>query len=267
MGVTISVSRQTARIAGGLTVTSSGGAFTVKSTGNTDATAKGDGTTVETATDTETSVGAGVAVNLAFVTNEAIVGGGATIRGTSITVEATATAVGTDTTQVFGAEATSGAGDGKNSVAGSIAVNVVLSRTEARVASGVHSTVVAGGTGDVRVVAAATGTSTTKALSATGATAEDFGLGLSIAVAVVIEDTLALIDDGTTITGGARPDHRRHRRTPRRHRGAQRRCGNERDGNHPRRRRRLRQPHHPCPAWHSRQRTDDSDHRQHERQC
>ena len=203
VGVTISVSRQAARVADGLTVTSSGGAFTVKSTGNTDATAKGDGTTADTATDTETSVGAGVAVNLAFVTNEAIVGSGATIQGTSITVEATATAVGTDTTQVFGAEAISGAGDGKNSVAGSIAVNVVLSRTEARLASGVSSTVVAGGTGDVRVVAAATGTSTTKALSAAGATAEEFGLGLSIAVAVVIEHTLALIDDGATITGAA----------------------------------------------------------------
>src|SRR5205814_37475 len=99
--------------------------------------------------------------------------------------------VGSDTTNTFGAQATSGAGGGKNSVAGSIAFNLVLAQSSASVGNGVAVTL-SGGTRDVSITADPDSISTTKALSG-GVSGAKFGLGLSIAVSVVIDRTTASI--------------------------------------------------------------------------
>src|SRR4029077_19839664 len=102
-------------------------------------------------------------------------------------------------TNTFGAQATSGAGGGKNSIAGSLAFNLVLASSTASLGNGATVTL-AGGSGDVSISADPSSISTTKALSA-GATGSKFGLGLSIAVSVVIDSTTASIGDLATLTG------------------------------------------------------------------
>ncbi len=77
---------------------------------------------------------------------------------------------------------TSGAGGGKNSVAGSLAFNLVLISATASVGDSSVLTF-AGGTGDLTLTAGSKSVSTVKALPGTeaGASGEAFGLGLSIA--------------------------------------------------------------------------------------
>src|SRR4029077_15134506 len=90
-------------------------------------------------------------------------------------------------------------GGGKNSVAGSLAFNLVLASSTASLGAG--ATVgLASGSGTVPSGADPSSISTTKALSA-GATGSKFGLGLSIAVSVVIDSTTASIGDLVTLTG------------------------------------------------------------------
>src|SRR5439155_5539162 len=88
---------------------------------------------------------------------------------------------------------------GKNSIAGSLSFNLVLASSTASLGAG-DSVTLAGGSGDVAITADPDSVSTTKALSA-GATGAKFGLGLSIAVSVVIDTTTASIGDLATLTG------------------------------------------------------------------
>src|SRR5439155_145053 len=199
IAVTISVVSQKATIADGLTV-ASGGAMALSATGNTDSTAKADGSAMTTAEPTGTTVGAAIGVNLAFVTTEASVGAGAHVTGSSLALESRTRTIGTDSTNTYAAEATSGAGGGKNSVAGSLAFNLVSRSSTASIGAGTDVTITGVGTHDVSLVADPDSASTAKALSG-GATAAKFGLGLSIAVSIVLDDVTAVVGDGATITG------------------------------------------------------------------
>src|SRR5439155_1517315 len=198
IAITISIVSQQAQIRGGLAI-SSGGPLTLSAKGNTDSTAKADGKAVATGPATGTSVGAAIAANLAFTTTEASTASGAIINAGALTIESKTQTVGSDSTNTYGAEATSGAGGGKNSVAGSLAFNLVLVSSTARLGSASVVTLT-GGTGDVTISADPDSTSTTKALA--GETAgTTFGLGLSIAVSIVNDSTTAAIGDGVILTG------------------------------------------------------------------
>ena len=111
-------------------------------------------------------------------------------------------ATAADDAHVFGAEATSGAGGGKNSVAGSLAFNLVLISATASVGDSSVLTF-SGGTGDLTLAAGSRSVSTVKALpgTAAGASGEAFGLGLSIGLSIVVDDTLARLGDGVATSG------------------------------------------------------------------
>ncbi len=143
-----------------------------------------------TGASTGDTVGAAVGLNLAFATTKAGLGAASQLFGKSLSVEAGTNvrdadgdpATAADDAHVFGAEATSGAGGGKNSVAGSLAFNLVLISATASVGDSSVLTF-AGGTGDLTLTAGSKSVSTVKALPGTeaGASGEAFGLGLSIA--------------------------------------------------------------------------------------
>ncbi len=171
-----------------ITVTA-GTAVALKTSANTDASSNANGSASQGATAT---IGAAVALTLANVTNRAQVPAGVTIHAHDLTVAATVTTDGADTTSTYGAQSIAGAGGGKISVAGSVAIAVVNQATTA----GVYGTVVLTG-GDATLTAGSTAATTVKALPA---------------------------GEGVTSTGPARArgirrpriDHRRHDRGDRR---------------------------------------------------
>ena len=137
IAVTVAVSDQDASLPAGIVVGSSSagvGVVTLRARGNSDSAASADGQAVTTGAATGDTVGAAVGLNLAFATTKAGLGAGAQLFGKSLSVEAGTNvrdadgdpATAADDAHVFGAEATSGAGGGKNSVAGSLAFNLVL---------------------------------------------------------------------------------------------------------------------------------------------
>src|SRR5258708_39321003 len=107
--------------------------------------------------------------------------GNASVQAGSLEVTAGMTASGADSQNDYDAEATSGAGGGKNSIAGSLALNLVLSSTEATVAGGANLQL---GSGNASLSASSASNSVTKALpgKSGGASGAAFGLGLSLAV-------------------------------------------------------------------------------------
>src|SRR4029077_289292 len=126
IAVTISDVSQKATIPAGLVINAGSSALTLSAKGNTDSTATADGQAVAATGGTSANtIGAAVAVNLAFLTTESSIGAGAVINAGALTLESRTQTVGTDSTNTFGAQATSGAGGGKNSIAGSLAFNLV----------------------------------------------------------------------------------------------------------------------------------------------
>ena len=213
IAVTVAVSDQDASLPAGIVVGSSAasaGVVTLRARGNSDSAASASGQAVTTGPSTGDSVGAAVGLSLAFATTKAGLGAGSQLFAGSLTVEAGTNvrdadgnpATAADDAHVFGAEATSGAGGGKNSVAGSLAFNLVLISATATV--GDNSLLsLSGGTGDVAITAGSKSVSTVKALpgTETGASGEAFGLGLSIALSIVVDDTLARLGDGVAVAG------------------------------------------------------------------
>ncbi len=213
IAVTVAVSDQDASLPAGIVVGSSSagvGVVTLRARGNSDSAASASGQAVTTGASTGDTVGAAVGLNLAFATTKAGLGGSSQLFGKSLLVEAGTNvrdadgdpATAADDAHVFGAEATSGAGGGKNSVAGSLAFNLVLISATASVGDSSVLTF-AGGTGDLTVTAGSKSVSTVKALPGTeaGASGEAFGLGLSIGLSIVVDDTLARLGDGVATSG------------------------------------------------------------------
>ncbi|TMB93338.1 MAG: hypothetical protein E6J38_11040, partial [Chloroflexi bacterium] len=152
------------------TVTTTTGAQTVRSSATNTSTAVADGSPVEPSDDsstnsdgsTNTKVGVAIAVNVAKLTNEAYVAGNvsvsAPLSARTITIEAIAPAAST-----YGATATSGVGNADEvTVAGSLAVNIVVADTTASLKGAVA---VASGN-DVHLAASSNATNEAKALVA-----------------------------------------------------------------------------------------------------
>ncbi|TMK23777.1 MAG: hypothetical protein E6G62_10645, partial [Actinobacteria bacterium] len=103
----------------------------------------------------------------------------------------------------FDAEATSGAGGGTVGVAGSLALDIVNLHTGAILATSLargppH---VDSGSSDATLSATSNSSSTAKALPATGTTGSSVGIGASVALNIVNDETLVSVADGATLTG------------------------------------------------------------------
>ena len=195
VGVTVAITDARATIANVLTV-KSGGVLTLKAENNTDAVTSADGSAK---TDkTGTGVGIAVGVNVGVVTNEAALGNGADITAAGLKIEAS----GKDN---FSASAISGASKGDTGVAGSLAVNVGISRTAAKVDDNASVTITGGK--DVELTASNT-VSNSASAKAKQEGAKNFGMGASIAVNIGETDTNATVGDLAVITdaGGIKLD-------------------------------------------------------------
>ncbi len=179
------------------------GQFTVSTSNNVDASANSNATTVKSST----GVGAAVAINYVEAVNAASIGNNASVNAQGVTVESVMTDVSGDTTHTITAEATSGAGAKDVGVAGSLALNLVNNRTEARILPGAA---IALNGGDLIVRAVKTSSSVATAKPAEGgASGEDVGVGASAALnfAFATNDanaTRAEIADTAQVNGTAR---------------------------------------------------------------
>ncbi len=139
-------------------------------------------------------VAVAVAVNLADINNHAYLGGNTTLHAPKTIVEALA-----PTGDIFKALATSGVGDSSSSdlgVAGSLAVNLVFTPTTAVLKSGG----VAANGADLSFTATTVTTSEAKA-DANATTGDSTGVGASVTLHVVDNQTTAAIENSATLTG------------------------------------------------------------------
>ncbi|HEX8027497.1 MAG TPA: hypothetical protein VF491_03500, partial [Vicinamibacterales bacterium] len=144
-----------------------------------------------------TGVGVAVAIDTATRDNLAFVSGTTTIGAAALDIE-----VKPSNGSSFDAESTSGAGDpSKVGVAGSLAVNVILTSNEAYIDTGSSLTLL--GSPDVSIKAASDITITTKALPAGEGGSDDtkFGIGISIAVGYGQDETAAFLGNGADVSG------------------------------------------------------------------
>ncbi|NNU43176.1 hypothetical protein [Ramlibacter montanisoli] len=206
VAITIQSSTARAKIDDGLVIvagtSSTDGVLTLKSENNAGAEAIADAsTTMEgEGADGGTGVGVAVSVNVANVVNEAILGD-STVTADGVVVQALVPADGGDQVHGFKAEATSGASGAGTGVAGALAINVGISRSQAKIAD--NATLTLTGTvadRDVSLSAENFVSNTVKA----GAKQEggsDIGVGASIAVNVGETDTDAVVGSNVLISG------------------------------------------------------------------
>lgn len=138
------------------------------------------------------------AVKLYDSAENAAAGGKTGLR--NLTTLGTGTAKLTEATNTFSAEATSGAGGGKTSVAGSVAINIVLVNTDAALGATGTPTVTITGGANVALKAETTSSTTAKALPADGGgIGSNVGVGASVAVNYAEIATRARIANGVTL--------------------------------------------------------------------
>jgi len=207
VAVSILESNANAEIGDGLTITS-GGLLTVHSSQNADAKANASGS----ATQGKDGIAAAVAINIVDVENQARIGS-SSVTADGLTVEAVMTPVAGEAvnTHSFRADALSGAAGKDVGVAGSLAINLASVKTSATIDSGASVTLAdgadAGSTiGAVKISAVSTTSNIVNALPVklppNGDTPSD-GIGASVALNLVYDDTNATIADGVTWSGGS----------------------------------------------------------------
>ena len=200
VGVNAANNNVGASVANGVTINSAGGALNIGSTAETDAKAKADGSQVD-AGGTNVGVGAAVAVNAATSTNKATLGDDARVATKGLSVKAQQAA---GQVNDYGADAKSGAGAANVGVAGSLAVNAVVSTTTASVGTTGAGTGINAGAGDVDIVASSKSASTVKSgaeVENSGGSAK-VGVGASVGVNVGVNTTLAEVANAAVLNGG-----------------------------------------------------------------
>lgn len=176
------------------------GQVTLSASNNTDGAALTDGSAVGSTT--SVGIGAGISVNLVKSANEASIGRNAKVSGNGLTLEAKMTDVkgdGSDLVNTLDAEAKSGAGSSKVGLAGSLALNIADTSSQALIKTGAQ--VDAGG-GAVSLSADDRTSTTGKALPADGggASGGKVGIGASVAVNVIANRSIAEVQDSATLT-------------------------------------------------------------------
>jgi len=209
LAINLARSTTAARILPSAEVIASGD-ITVASISGMTASAKADGSAVvgvpegETSDDETGSTGVGIAValNVATSVNEASIGKSAVVAGEKITVSTkNPSPVRFPVPDLFGAEAISGAGAKKVGVAGSLALNIVNSKSDAVI---VGDADVTHGFAGVSVAASDLSQSSAIARPAeSGVNGGEVGVGASVAIHVVNNDTRAEIESGALLHGTA----------------------------------------------------------------
>jgi filamentous hemagglutinin family protein len=202
VGVNLVTSTTSARVADDVNVTAGGG-LKLSSAANTDTSVRADGSTVD-GNRSDVGVGAAVAINQATQRNEAYLGTGThSVNGLEVEAKTLETGSGEsgDKDNTHSAEAVSGAGASKVGVAGSLAINLTDSRTAARIG---EEAIVGGQGGDVSLLAVDRSTNIAKASPTKGeVSGEKAGVGASVAMNVVLGETLAELADGAAITASS----------------------------------------------------------------
>lgn len=177
-----------------------GGALAVQAESLTQSQANADGS----ATGGTTGVGVAVAIQIANVSHAATLGDNTNVRARGAEITAL-TQDGQD--HAFSATAKSGAGASNVGVAGALGVNVVSNRAQALLAddadvSGNGAQLDAGG-GDVRIEATnRSASNVTVGADVTGSgDSAKVGVGASVGVNVVVNETEARVGDGASLTG------------------------------------------------------------------
>ena len=178
-----------------------GGALKVSSSNNTDGAALTDGSAVGSTA--AVGIGAGISINLVKSVNEASIGQNALVSASGITLEALMKDVkgdGSDFVNTFNTEAKSGAGGSKVGLAGSLALNLIDTSSQALLKSGAQAHALGG---NVSLTADDRTSTTGKALPADGggASGGKVGIGASVAVNVVANRSTAEIQDTAKLDG------------------------------------------------------------------
>jgi len=139
-------------------------------------------------------VGAAVALNLVNASAEATIQA-STINTHGVTVNAGM--MGTSPMNLFGANATSGAGASDIGVAGSVAINIVSDTSQALIETGAS---VAANGGDVSLTSLNNSTDTTFAVPGGVATGDSVGIGASLALNIISNTTQSEVQDGAALT-------------------------------------------------------------------
>ncbi|MBX3093015.1 MAG: hypothetical protein KF680_00510, partial [Cryobacterium sp.] len=197
IALTIADVSATAQLPSGLTLIA-GGAVALRSSQNVDGISTADGTAVHASS---AGIGAAIALTVVMLENRATLGENTTVIANGFSAEATMTDVDGDLVHTFTAAASSGAGSTDVSVAGSLALNVVIAVTEVVIPS---SATLDAGTGDVVLRAENYRTDTATAKADAGlSSGASVGVGASVAINPIIDNvTRAEIEDGATVTGG-----------------------------------------------------------------
>ena len=188
VGVNLATTRSRATLIGSLTITSAG-RFTLGTKADTDAHANASGGAVQPGGGGFT-IAAGVAINKAAITNEAILPTGNTVSANGATIHALMAS-----THKLGAIALSGAGGGKLSIAGSVAIELENITTTASVAGTLNA-----GTGDVSIKAQSNGTSDVSALPLMQTTSTSSGEDFPFKVVSITDVSPSRSDEPTDRT-------------------------------------------------------------------
>ena len=178
------------------------GALTLASQTQNSGSASADGSAATGAT----GIGVGLALDLAKVANNAILGQSVTAGSFS----ATATMIGSPAGNAFSAAAVSGAGATNVGLAGSLAVNLLDSQSQATLSTGVLTLVpnvaVTGADGSLTLMSDDESSATAAATpSGDGASSSGkVGVGASVALNLLATRSMATIADGITVSGAGR---------------------------------------------------------------
>ncbi|AZO95863.1 hypothetical protein [Halocella sp. SP3-1] len=200
-------SNATAKITDGTDLTALGD-LSLNSKIQTDAAAIADGSAVDSTT--KVGVGAAVALNKVNSNNSTYLGNGIFNIG-SLTLQSQMSVIspektGDDPDEVneFVAEATSGAGAANVGIAGGLAVNLINNNSMAKIGQASTVNIINNDTvsGNLILDTENNSSSTARALPAgDGVSADSVGIGASVAMNIVNNNTLAQVLDGAVITG------------------------------------------------------------------
>jgi len=204
VGVNVQSSSVSAGVPDGKNITV-GGMLTVATSNNTTASVTTDGTAVGDAL-AAVGIGAAVAVNVVHTNNDATLGNGTTTAG-SINISALKFDVAklmvgdpaTAVTDTYLASATSGAGSSSVGLAGSLALNLVDTQSQASIAGDAIVTLTGG---DLTLASNNQTNSTATAVpDETGAAGGKVGVGASVALNIIANRSTATLGDDAVLTG------------------------------------------------------------------
>ena len=169
------------------------------SSANTDAVTSAD---AQATSESSVGVGAAVAVNTVDVTNHAVVDDNSIVDAPGLTLSALMKDVDGDAIHTFSADTVSGAGDGDIGVAGSVAIELVNTDTQATLRQGTDITLA--GSPLVLNSEAITSSTSTAIPEGDGGEGTDVGVGASVALNRVDNVVRAEVQDEVSFSGTAR---------------------------------------------------------------